>query len=283
MPSKFWMRNATHCLIAFAFFYFALFSSQAQTIKTDLGLSGAPAVSSESSSTAGFDDETPALAGNDSSAELLRTAIVGEGNSGAGGGGKYMPKFSVGKLALEFGGGFNAPVGNDTPYITWGGNFTIGGGIHFNNYLAVLGEYQFMDNKLPGALIASTGFPGDSGNSYINSLTISPVIDFSPKSVNSLYATGGFGWYHKSTEFSEQACCDFYGYPVSITDYQFSSNQWGGNIGLGFTHKIGGRFGDSRTKLFAEVRYLYLHTPPITQTNGLGTTGLIPVTFGIRW
>jgi aspartyl/asparaginyl-tRNA synthetase len=36
-------------------------------------------------------------------------------------------------------------------------------------------------------------------------------------------------------------------------------------------------------KLFAEARYTWINTPPITETNGLGRTELIPVTFGMRW
>jgi hypothetical protein len=36
-------------------------------------------------------------------------------------------------------------------------------------------------------------------------------------------------------------------------------------------------------KLFAEARYVWIDTPPIGEQNGLGTTGLIPATFGVRW
>jgi hypothetical protein len=36
-------------------------------------------------------------------------------------------------------------------------------------------------------------------------------------------------------------------------------------------------------KLYAEARYVYLNTPSIGQTDGLGTTELLPVTIGLRW
>jgi hypothetical protein len=36
-------------------------------------------------------------------------------------------------------------------------------------------------------------------------------------------------------------------------------------------------------KLFAEARYLWIDTPRVGQTNGLGTTGLVPVTLGVRF
>jgi hypothetical protein len=187
----------------------------------------------------------------------------------------------VNHLAFEAGAGFNAPIGNDTPYITWGGNFTAGGGLNFNKRFSLLGEFQFMDNKLPGAFIAAGG--GQGGNAHIIALTADPVIDLLPSHVNSVYLTGGFGYYHKSTNFTVEECCDFYGYPVNVTADSFTSNQMGTNIGLGISHRLGGVYGDGKMKLFAEARYTYIHTPAITQTDGLGTTELLPVTLGLRF
>ena len=202
------------------------------------------------------------------------------GNGGGYGGGEKQKLLH--SWTFEAGAGFSAPIGNDTPYITWGGNFTVGAGLRFNPRISTLLEYQFMDNKLPGALIAAGG--GETGNAHINSITGSPVIDLFPKKSNGIYLVGGFGYYHKSTNFNIQECCDFYGYPVTVTANSFSSNQWGGNIGLGLYHRLGSMYGgDSHTQLFAEARYTFIHTPPITQTNGLGTTGLIPVTLGLRF
>jgi hypothetical protein len=138
-----------------------------------------------------------------------------------------------------------------------------------------------LDNKLPGAFVAAGG--GQTGNSHIVSLTVDPVIDLFPKRVDSAYLTGGGGYYHKSTNFNVLGGYDFYGYPVFITANSFSSNQSGFNMGLGFTHRLGGVYGDGQMKLFVEARYIYIHTPPISEANGLGVTELIPATFGIRW
>ena len=118
------------------------------------------------------------------------------GNGGGSGGGNHGFLHNR-SWAFEAGGGFNGPVGNDTnqagvvqgtvPVITWGGNFTFGGGLRFYKRISVLAEYQFMDNKLPGALIAAvnnaTGDADDisAGNAHINSITGSPVIDLLPK------------------------------------------------------------------------------------------------------
>jgi hypothetical protein len=208
---------------------------------------------------------------------------------GAGGGGNMHRGFGMhdltSKLAFEAGAGFNAPVGNDKPYITWGGNFAVGGGLHLNKRFAVLGEFDFFDNKLPGAFIAAVngGGSGQGGNAHIIALTLDPVIDLFPKKNNSIYVTGGGGYYHKSTNFTAEECCDYYGYAESVTTASFTSSQMGANLGFGLSHRFGGIYNDSTMKVFAEARYHYINTPSITATNGLGTTGLIPVTIGFRW
>ena len=217
----------------------------------------------------------------------------GAGAGQYGSGGEYGAGKSHGglmsHLTYEAGGGFNAPVGNDTPYITWGGNITGGVGYRFSKMFSLLAEYQFLDNKLPGAFIGSvnsgntSGTAVTAGNAHINAITGSPVITLFPKKSNGVYLVGGWGYYHKSTNFNGYECCEisYYGeYPVEVTLASISSNQWGGNAGLGIYHRLGG---DTNSELFAEARYTYLHTPPITQNNGLGTTELIPVTVGIRF
>jgi hypothetical protein len=194
--------------------------------------------------------------------------------------------------ALEFGGGLSAPA--DKTYITWGGQFTVGGGVNFSKRFALLAEYQFMDNKLPGKLIAETGATG--GHAHIWSLTLDPVVSLFPKSENDVYVTGGGGFYRKVTSFTDvlpSQYCSFYYCGVAYSPQvvgHFSSNQGGFNIGGGYQHRMGGMYGDSKMKLFAEVRYVDVLTPAVTtQPNGLGTTSVaagtkvIPISLGIRW
>ena len=110
------------------------------------------------------------------------------------------------------------------------------------------------------------------------------MFDLFPKKSNGIYLVGGWGYYHKSTNLNEYECCDIYGYDVSVTVASITSNQWGGNAGFGLYHRLGNLYGDtSHSQLFAEARYTFIHTPPITQGNGLGTTELIPVTLGFRF
>jgi hypothetical protein len=195
-------------------------------------------------------------------------------------------------LAFEAGGGFNAPV--DTHHITWGWNINVGGGINFNKQFAMLVEYQFISDKLPGYLIAQTGAVG--GNAHIWSFTLAPVVSLLPNSKNDIYLTGGGGFYRKVTNFTNPVpalyCSYYYCSIVSVNQVigHFSSNQGGWNVGAGYQHRMGGMFNDSRMRLFAEARYLKIYTPAYSnQPNGLGTvtlaadTTLIPVTFGVRW
>jgi hypothetical protein len=198
---------------------------------------------------------------------------------GYGAGGHHLTDH----LTFEAGGGANAPIGNDAQVITWGGNFTVGGGYRFQKHVSVLAEYQFVDDKLPGGLIADAGAQG--GHAHIWSLTLDPVVDLFPDKVNDVYFTGGGGFYRKVTSFTDpEEVEECYYFCVvgdeNIVISHFSSNQGGLNFGFGITHKLSR---DSNLRAFAEARYLWINTPGIDQQNGLGTTGLLPVTLGIRF
>jgi hypothetical protein len=270
------------------------------------------ATTQDSSNSAGFSSSQAGLSASglqltefalpDAPEPAGSSAEGGAGQYGNGGGSRGV-KGLLHNWTFEAGGGFNAPIGNDTnqagvvqspiPVITWGGNFTLGAGLRFSDRLSALLEYQFMDDKLPGALIAAinnaTGDADDitAGNAHINSITGSPVIDLTPKKSNGIYVVGGFGYYHKSTNFqAPELEISYYGeYDENVTVASFTSNQWGGNAGFGIYHRLGSGMygGDSHTQLFAEARYTFIHTPPATQDNGLGTTELIPVTLGLRF
>jgi hypothetical protein len=214
-----------------------------------------------------------------SGATVAPAAAAGQSDNSYG----YHHNGYLSRLTFEGGGGFNAPIGNDQPFITWGGNITVGGGLRLQKHISVLAEYQFLDNKLPGGLIAEAGAQG--GHAHIWSLTLDPVIDFFPSRKNDIYITGGGGFYRKVTSFTDpeeiEICYYFCEVGVqNVVVSHFSSKQGGANFGIGFTHKLGG---DEHLKAFAEARYLWIDTPAIGETDGLGKTELIPVTFGVRW
>jgi hypothetical protein len=216
--------------------------------------------------------------------------------SGAGGGeaAGYHGRGLANHLAFEAGGGFSGPTSDSSNYITWGGNFTVGAGYRLSHQLSLLAEYQFIDDKLPGKLIAETGANG--GHAHIWSFTLAPVIDLMPKRTNDLYVTGGGGFYRKVTSFTDPEPAEYCTYYYCGIVYQatvvghFSSNQGGWNVGGGYIRRMGGLYGDSKMKLFAEARFLYVDTPAVNSSpNGLGVTTIaaetkiIPVTLGVRW
>lgn len=260
--------------------------------QSDASLGSSFSSSSESSSSLVTEASTAALP----AAPLPEGAAgyAGAGGQDRGGGGRYQYRSRWNSFIFEAGGGFNAPSRGSSPYITWGGNFNVGAGLKLDPHLAMLVEYQFLDNKLPGALIAETG--ADGGHAHIWSFTLNPEVDLFPKQKNDIYLTGGGGFYRKVTSFTDVTLaeyCDYFYCAVGTTNAvvgHFSSNQGGWSIGAGYQHRFRGMYGDSRLKLFAEARYLDVLTPATqVSPNGLGVTAvaadtkLVPVTLGIRF
>lgn len=220
---------------------------------------------------------------------------------GSGGGaqesgryGRYRSRDTFSHLTFMVGAGANGPTPDTSNDITWGGNFTVGAGYRFNPMFSTLVEYQYISDKLPGRLINEAGSTG--GNAHIWSFTLAPVVNLMPKSKNSIYVTGGGGFYRKVTNFTDPEPATYCTYFYCGIDYvdtvvgHYSSNQGGWNIGAGFQHKFGFYASDSRAALFAEARYLRVLSPAVTtQANGLGTTtvgentNLVPITLGLRW
>jgi hypothetical protein len=95
----------------------------AQSISSSTSSSSSTLSTAESSSSA---FQLMAEDSLDNSAALPSlAALPAAGGSGAGAGqSEHGWKHSLSNnYAIELGAGFNAPIGNDTPYITWGGNF----------------------------------------------------------------------------------------------------------------------------------------------------------------
>lgn len=216
-------------------------------------------------------------------------------------GGQYDNKSSQGssdwkgRLALEFGAGFDMPVGNTSNYSNHGFPINVGGGLHFSHGLSLLAEYTFISNGLPSGIAAQAGV--DGGNIHVWGFSVDPVVDLMPHHNTSVYVTGGGGFYRKTTNFQVQTaqtfCTYFYcgvGYTPQTVGH-FSSNQGGWNVGGGLSHRFAGTYGDGRMAVFAEARYLYVDSPAIVNqsANGLGNTTigagtrLVPITFGLRF
>ena len=274
-----WRRASFFVLPAvFAVSVTALFSATAQAQKTDVS------------------DGFASSADGVMSAEAMPAAPTPAGGGGqAHGSYGYHDDSWISHFTFVGGGGANGPVSNSSNDITWGWNFTAGGGYRFNQYVSALIEYQFIHDKLPGRLISETG--ADGGYAHIWSFTVDPVVDLFPKHFNSVYITGGGGFYRKVTNFTDPQLaeyCYYYYCSVGVENVvvgHFSSNQGGWSIGGGYSHRLGGRFNpDEKTRLFAEARYLNVLTPASAiAPNGLGvaavseSTKLVPVTLGVRF
>ncbi len=220
----------------------------------------------------------------------------------------YQSTFS--HFAFDAGGGFTAPIGNDThPYEspgynvneTWGWNVNFGGGWNFTKKFGALLEYQFDKQKIPGATLttiwlAANAPPSNAGLTYplngnVNtwSLTVDPVYYQPVTHTAGVFVTGGGGFYRKVTNFSEpeltEECYFYCGYGYEYeTAAHSSSNQGGINAGFGIYWKAFGQ--DSNAKFYAETRYMWVDSPVSNQKTdpwGGGTEGLIPVTVGLRF
>ena len=192
----------------------------------------------------------------------------------------------VGHIAFVGGGGFSAPIGNDTHgYETWGYNLDVGGGWNFTKKFGVLFEYQFDRMKIPGSTLANAGVQGGNINSHL--FLFDPVYYFYSSRKSGAYVTGGAGFSRKVTNFTdleEGEECYYFCYYVTepVTVASFSSNQAAADAGLGLFWKAFGQ--DSNGKLFIEARYVWVDSPkPNKTTEGEGTEGIIPVTVGIRF
>jgi Outer membrane protein beta-barrel domain len=280
-----WLPRMRHVYSLFASAALTLGFANAQTANPP----GAPALNASESSSG----ESPLLALNALPAVPEPSGAAAGQEHGSYGGG-YHSHDLWSHLTFEAGGGVNAPGGDSPKDITWGGNFTLGAGYRVTDHLSALVEYQFIDDKIPGALIAEAGATG--GNDHIWSFTIDPVYDVLPKNSNDVYLTGGGGFYRKVTNFTDPEPTEFCSYFYCGVGYQnqvvghFSSNQGGFSIGGGFQHRLGGMYGEGKARLFAEVRFLDVLSPALTTSpNGLGTTSVgsdtkvIPITLGVRW
>jgi hypothetical protein len=189
-------------------------------------------------------------------------------------------------IAFVGGAGLTSPVGNTThSYETYGYNFDVGGGWMFTKKFGALFEYGFNKNKIPGATIASVGAQGGNINTHL--FMANAIYYPYAHGSKGIYVTAGPGYSRKVTNFTDleptEECYYFcyYGYaPVTVDN--FSSSQFAFDGGVGFYWKAFGQ--DSRAKLFAEARYVFVDSPAATKTtNGEGTEGIIPATFGIRF
>lgn len=206
------------------------------------------------------------------------------------------------------------PVGGTHNYLTTGWGFQVGASRNFNKKFGVAVQYDydhfgFQTNTLNNLLFIynSLGAQDQNGNplsqlggtSHIWSFTVDPRYTFYDSDKYGAYVVGGFGFYHKTANFTIPGisvyCDPFYGcfqYEANQTIDKYTSNAPGINGGIGMTYKFS-RFASAR--FYAEARYVYTfnsarpfdasgNTPYFNVfPQNSAKTSYIPVKFGIRF
>jgi hypothetical protein len=218
------------------------------------------------------------------------------------------------KYSFFGGGGFGLPVGGTHNYLTTGWGLQVGGGRDFNKKFGVAIQFDYdhfgfqthtLNNLL--AIYNSLGAQDQNGNplsqlggnSHIWSFTVDPRYTFYDSDKYGAYVVGGFGFYHKTANFTIPGiavyCDPFYGcfqYEANQTIDKYTSNAPGINGGVGMTYKFS-RFASAR--FYAEARYVYTFNSA-RPFDASGTTAYfnvfpqnsaktsyIPIKFGIRF
>jgi hypothetical protein len=236
------------------------------------------------------------------------------------------------KYVFEAGVGMTLPLADTYKYFNTSYAFQVGGGRQFNKHLAVLLQFdydKFGINKntldaqaalYNGVYGSGTGCgPGQGesgcavpvdGSNHIWSFTLNPTYTFLQGDKYGAYVVLGAGYYHKVTDFTTpetgEECSIYYGC-FNVTENtvfdHYTSNAFGGNLGLGLTYKFS-RFAGER--FFIEARYvvvdnsqregyIYSGSAPGYTTNGTNPdpnnafpensnrTEYVPIKVGIRF
>jgi len=219
------------------------------------------------------------------------------------------------KYTYLIGGGFTLPTGGTHNDLATSYNIQGGVGRNFNRSFGVIAQidwanFGIQSNTLNNLLNTynSIGAVDQNGNaltqlggsSHVGSLTLNPIYNFVQSDTTGAYVVGGFGFYHKTANFTIPGtgtyCDPYYGcyqYQANQSIDKYTSNAFGVNIGVGFTYKPS-RFGSAR--LYVEARYVFVDNQPRPYSLGSATsnyfnvfpqnsarTTYIPVTLGIRF
>lgn len=241
------------------------------------------------------------------------------------------------KYEFYAGVGLTAPVGNTHEYYTpdyaiqvgVGRNFSDKWGVNvefnwdnmnlqgntlmnqqnlYNTYINIYNNYCTTNPSDPNCADApASTISGLDAYSHIWSFSLQPVYKIPVNEGLGAYVTGGIGFYHKITTFTEPetGCDPFYAayYGICIEDSanepidSYTSNAPGVNAGLGLTYKFS-RFSNER--FYIEAKYVYTFNSQrqgvtvqtasaanINETNDFpansNRTSWVPIKVGIRF
>jgi outer membrane protein with beta-barrel domain len=198
------------------------------------------------------------------------------------------------KINSNLGLVINVPLGSTADIIHTGWGIDTGVGYNFNRRNAVIPEFMWnrvyanTDQLQPLLLAVAQGAGGLKGTTDLVVLSGNYRFELRGKLLGA-YLIGGGGWYHLSSNLSRTVTSGtattctpvwlWWGFTCSsgvVTTNQTiasaSASAWGGNVGAGFTVRVG----DAPYRLYFESRYHYVPHQDLH-------TSFMQVTLGIRY
>ncbi len=179
------------------------------------------------------------------------------------------------------GGGFTEPINPIGARLDNGFNSTAGAGVNANHHLGVLLDCIYNQNGINRTFVYQVQAP--DGQMSLWGFTLDPVVHLTQEGPVDFYVTGGGGIYHRTVEYTQPVVAQgvffdlwFGFYPGAFGTNQIigSYGQYKGGVdgGVGMSFKLG----SGHVKAFAEARYHHIFPRSVE-------TGILPVTFGLRW
>ncbi len=185
------------------------------------------------------------------------------------------------RLIVDFGAGFDTPVGGTGRALDYGWNLQGGVGVNFTSVIGAKVQVGYDSMGINSTTLANLGVPG--GDLHIFSATLDPIIHLTPHRHFDFYLIGGGGMYKRTQEFTSPGVATvagynpffgFYQYGVPTTNilasYSVVKPGVNGGAGIALGSKWGGKF-------FAEARYNRIYMGSNAHTD------YVPVSFGYRW
>ncbi|HEX3747956.1 MAG TPA: hypothetical protein VHW09_28680 [Bryobacteraceae bacterium] len=183
-------------------------------------------------------------------------------------------------FAFNAGAGFTTPVGNTGSSLDTGYNIRAGAGYNFLPWVGANIDFGFDNMGINSSTLG--GYSVGGGTVRVFSLTLDPIVHLTPKKRFDVYLTGGGGYFHEQTQFTNPGLetglfgSPYFGfypgvYETNIVVGSYAVNKPGldGGLGIAFGSKWGGRF-------FAQAEFVRIFS-------GAGYhTDYLPVTFGFR-
>ena len=133
---------------------------------------------------------------------VLAVMACGAWSAPAEAGGYYR------KGTFAIGGGFNNPVGPGDQYFNGSGTFNMMGGRNVNSHFTLQAEYTHNWLDIDQSVIdkaESDSVQFDNTHSSLWSVTLNGVYRFKPQSDIVPWVTGGFGYYKRNLQITQDA------------------------------------------------------------------------------